>query len=217
MVHVGGSYLADEQFARQKTEHLDLHVYSSAYWRDPDWAKNRGYEHSVKTNAERLVAGLEKSKFRTDVRDSQGMAFNFRPAGDIQPAGQDAALEIRVPYADYTVATFTYNSDTGLYSKGQFGRDHIDLASGQALQFTNVFLVMTRVGNISGSVLRDIDLDAGQGYYISGGHVLAISWRKGNTADKRVFYDDQNNELLVNAGKSYIGIVPKTAKVTFGN
>ncbi len=215
LVHVGGSKLASEQFRKQKIEHIDLHVFEKAYWRDPDWKSNRGYEHSVKTTGERLADALTPGRFRTELRDDQGTAFQFRPTDAFQPAGTTPATAVRVPYSDHTVATFTYDPVDQVYSKGQFGRDQIDLASDRPLRFTNIFLVVTRVVVLPGSVLKDAALESGKGYYISGGGCQAISWRKGQTRDKLIFYDEHGDELMVNAGKSYIGIVPTYAKITF--
>ena len=216
LVHIGESKLANEQFKSQNTEHIDLHAFSNSYWRDPDWYKNRGYEHSVKTTGEHLLGALGSSSFRTAVRDGQAAAFLFRPADRFEPAGPQAAPEVRIRYSDYCVATFTYDPASRLYRKGQYGRDQIDLATGRALQFTNVFLVMTRVVTLPDGILKDADLTAGQGYYISGGQALPVSWRKGRTDDRLVFLDDQGNELMVNAGKSYVGIVPQSARVSLG-
>ena len=184
LVHVGGSKLASEQFRKQKIEHIDLHVFEKAYWRDPDWKSNRGYEHSVKTTGERLADALTPGRFRTELRDDQGTAFQFRPTDAFQPAGTTPATAVRVPYSDHTVATFTYDPVDQVYSKGQFGRDQIDLASDRPLRFTNIFLVVTRVVVLPGSVLKDAALESGKGYYISGGGCQAI---RGAQTDKLIF------------------------------
>jgi hypothetical protein len=215
LVHVGASYLANDQFSAQKSSHIDLQVYGSACWRDEEWKEQRGFEHSVKTNGERLQAALAKAKYSTEVRSGQRSAFLFRAAGDFVPADGPAALEISAPFSDYCVATFRFDAATSLYSKGQFGKPHIDLASGHALQFTNVFLLQTKITSPD-SVLKEIDLSKGLGYYISGGHCQAISWRKGKTIDPFVFSDNSGAELMVNTGKSYIGILSNQRTITIG-
>jgi len=215
-VHIGASYLANEQFSRQGTAHIDLHNYSSAYWRDPDWSKNRGYEHSVKTTGELLQAAIAKAGYRMTVREGQKTAFNFRPYGsELTPAKGDPALKVTIPYSDYCTATFTYSETTSLYQKGQFGKDQIDLATGQPLQFTNLFILMTRVVVVDAGILKDAALEAGSGFYVSGGQWQAITWKKGKTNDSFIFMDQDGNELLVNPGKSYLGIVPDSKDIKF--
>ena len=214
-VHIGASTIANAQFKEQRTPHIDLHAYGDAYWRDPEWREDRGYEHSVKTTGKLLQAAIDKSGYRTTIREGQDTAFNFRSSGEFVPADGDAASAVTVPYSDYCTATFKYDATSHLYSKGQFGRDHIDLATGEPLRFTNIILVMTRVTVVDNIQHKDAELEAGSGYYISGGQWQPITWAKGATEDSFVFKDADGNELLVNPGKSYIGIVPKATKIKF--
>ncbi len=216
LVHVGASNLANDQFAKQDTDHIDLHVYPKAYWRDPEWRTQRGYEHSVKTTGELLAAALEDSGDRTELLDGSLPAFQFRPIGEFEPAAGDPALSVAVPYsADYCVATFDYDENTRLYAKGQYGADQIDLATDQAISFTNVILIMTRVTICDDAGHKDADLESGNGYYISGGAWQAITWTKGGTEDRLVIRDLDGNEIRLNTGKSYIGIVPDTRTISF--
>lgn len=213
-VHVGGSYAANDQMSRQGTPHIDLHVYPDAYWRDQAWIKERGYEHSVKTTGERLQAAIVQSKYTTTVRAGQKPAFNFRSSEDFVAAAGEAAIAVTVPYSSYCTATFDYDATSRLYSKGEFGGPQIDLATGNAIKFTNVILIKTKVYQFD-AVLKETDLISGKGYYISGGQWQPINWAKGKTADSFVFTDESGSELKVNVGKSYIGILPLDRKITF--
>lgn len=215
-VHIGASYAANDQMSRQGTPHIDLHAYPNAYWRDQAWVKERGYEHSVKTNGERLQAAIVQSKYTTTVREGQKPAFNFRSTDDFAAAAGEAANSVTVPFSTYCTATFDYDAATRLYSKGEYGGPQIDLATGKAIAFTNVILIKTKVYQFQNdAVLKETDLISGNGYYISGGQWQAIKWAKGTTADSFVFTDESGSELKVNAGKSYIGILPLDRKITF--
>lgn len=211
-VHIGASNLANDQFKRQGTAHIDLHVFPDSYWRDPAWREDRGYEHSVKTTGEMLQAAIIKSGYRTEVRNGIGSAFSFRAYGTFEPAAGATAVSVTIPYSDYCTATFKYNDTTKLYSKGQFGADHIDLATGEPLQFTNVFVLQTQVVVCDDIGHKDADLKAGKGYYITGGTWQSITWTKGETNDSFVFRDADDQVLAVNPGKSYVGIAP-TSKI----
>lgn len=216
LVHIGMSYIAREQFIKQKPAHIDLGVYSNAGWRDAVWKAERGTEHSVKTNGTLLAKAIDDSGFRTEIKDSQEPAFVFRNLDEFVAVDGQDALKVTIPYSTYTVATFDYDTQTRLYSKGEFGKPQIDLATGQPLQFTNVFIILTRIVSIDNSVLKDISLAKGNGFYISGGKSQAIAWQKGSTNDPFVFKDLDGNVLQVNCGKSYIGIAPTQTKVVIG-
>ena len=214
-IHFGASDLAENQFIQQKTAHLSLMNYTNSYWRDPEWAEHRGQEHSVKTTGDRLLQAIIQSKFRQTIRENQKPAFRFRSAGDFAAADGQAAVQVSAPFSDYAVATFTYDQATRLYSKGQFGSGHLDLATGQPIKFTNVFLLLAKITLSVNGVNKEIDLSAGSGYYVSGGKQQAITWKKGNTDDSFLFLDAKGQEIPVNTGKSYIGVLPATSKVTF--
>jgi hypothetical protein len=220
-VHFGGSYLAVEQLEQQKTNDIDLIVTPDAYWRDPVWREQRGLEHSVKTTGQRLQAAIARIGYRTELRKGQKAAFLFRAADQFLPAGSDspdapgfAAASIAAEYSNYCTATFAYDANTRLYSKGEYGKPHIDLATGQALQFDNVFILQAKISLVAGTKLKSIVLDQGRGYYISGGQAQKITWRKGQTKDSFTFADEGGSELQVNAGKSYIGVIASLDSVT---
>ncbi len=214
LVHIGASYAANDQFSRQKYNHIDLHVFPDSYWRDEAWRHDRGYEHSVKTTGEMLLAAITKKEFRMTVREGQKTAFNFRATDDFAATGSDVAVNVTIPFSNYCTAYFYYTPATRLYSKGEYGTDQIDLATGEAIQFTNVFLLVTKVSHYkSDAVLKEIDLSKGQGYYITGGKSQVINWAKGETNNSFVFTDVNGAELQVNAGKSYIGVVPTSVDI----
>lgn len=216
LVHVGGSYAANDQMARQKTEHIDLGLYSAAYWRDEEWRTQRGMEHSVKTTGERLQAVLdEKTSWRTDVRDSVGPLFNFREPEAFEPADGSGATRVTVPYSRYITAVFNYDADRKVYTKNQFGSAQIDLATNEAIAFTNVFVLQTTIVSYDGGVLRQIDLSKGDGFYVSGGQMQPIRWQKGDTDDPLAVTTADGQPLPVNAGKSFISIVSKNQTIRF--
>ena len=67
--------------------------------------------------------------------------------------------------------------------------------------------VSTIAGDGSGRV--DMDLSGGEGFYISNGTYETITWKKGNTPSNPLkLYDKNGNELVLNAGKSWIGLLP---------
>jgi hypothetical protein len=215
LVHCGASYLANDQFAAQKTSHIDLLVHSGASWRDEKWKADRGMEHSVKSNGELLQGALDKSGFRTEIRKEQKPTFRFRTPDDFQPADGPAAAHVTAPFSSYCIATFTYDADLGFYEKGEFGKPQIDLATGEPIHFTNVFLLQTSITEISpGAKLKAVDLRKGKGYYLSGGQYQEITWKKGETTDSFVFTDSSGNELLVNTGKTYVGILSKAETIS---
>jgi len=214
-IHFGESNLARDQFERQKTAHISLGSYPSAFWRDQNWMTQRGKEHSVKTNGGLLEQVIAQTNYRVTIRDGQKPAFQFRAVGEFAAASGKPANQVNAPFSTYNTATFTYDAGTQLYSKGQFGEAQLDLATGEPIRFTNIFLLLTKVSLCQDGVHKEIDLSSGKGYYLAGGQYQPITWKKGSTNDSFVFKDDKGQELLVNTGKSYIGVLPSSNKISF--
>ena len=215
VVHFGGSTVAYSQVAAQGTSHVDSSNAGSAYWRDLRWRKTRGYEHSVKTNGPKLVRAINQLKLRNTNNNSNRAWFLFQPGMDVVPATGPAAVSVQAPFSNYNTATFTYDAATKTYKKGQFKALQIDISTGKALRFTNVLLLKTSVTSYDGSKLREYDLSAGTGYYLSGGQYEAINWSKGGTNDPWFFTRADGSELVLNRGKTYIGVSSNTRGVTF--
>lgn len=214
VVHFGGSTVAYDTIKNLGTEHVDSSNAGSAYWRDPKWRKARGYEHSVKTNGANLAKAISKLGLRTTNNNGNRAWFYFQPGNAIVPAAGGSAQTVSAPFSNYNVATFKYNAKTQTYGKGQFGKAQIDQTTGKQLQFTNVLLLKTTVGSYAGSKLREYDLTAGTGYYLSGGAYEPITWKKGGVYDPWVFLRADGTELIINRGKTYIGISSATKAVS---
>ena len=49
--------------------------------------------------------------------------------------------------------------------------------------------------------------ETGEGYYITGGKAILVTWSKGHDMDATKFYDIEGNEIVMNTGKTYVGLV----------
>ena len=214
VVHFGGSYAAYDQVMFQKTDHIDSTNADYAYWRDANWRSSRGYEHSVKTTGENLLKAIEKLGISDQNTNGNRAWFYFQPSADIVPATGGSAVKATAPFSNYAVATFTYDSTSKTYKKGQFNADQIDESTGKALEFTNVLLLQATVTQFNGDILKEYDLSSGSGYYLTGGTYEKITWKKGGTLQPWIFTRADGSELTLNRGKIYIGVLRNTKTIT---
>lgn len=130
--------------------------------------------------------------------------FYFAAAGTGQPA-----TTISVQYTAAAGAEFTYDPESGRYLKGfANGSPHME-ESGAQLAYDNVLLLQCNVGaKADNDKLLDFGMTTGQGYYFVNGRVQAITWEKGAANQQLRLYDANDNPLPIEAGNSYIGLVP---------
>ena len=51
---------------------------------------------------------------------------------------------------------------------------------------------------------------SGEGYYITDGKAIPISWSKTSEQGRTIYFDMTADEIQVNTGKTYLGFVPDT-------
>ena len=215
IVHVGWSYAAEAQVKRQGTDNINLAVYPDAWWRDAVWWRERGKEHSVKTTSERMAAALEKSGLRKTLSEKQAPFSAFNDPGVLVPANGEAAGLVTILFSGYNKTTLTWDAAAGCYSKGEYGKPQLDLATGKPLQFANALILQTSITSFENTILRQIDLSSGKGFYVSGGKAEPIAWKKGGTNDPFSFRTASGERLVMNTGKTYIAIVNDQRTISF--
>ncbi len=53
----------------------------------------------------------------------------------------------------------------------------------------------------------DMCNNSSEGYYITNGHAIKITWKKEGETGITKYYDKDGNEIKINRGKTYIGII----------
>lgn len=183
---------------------------SLVFGRDSERLKNYSREHTAYVNGKNIPELLKKYSVETDSRYGESFrAFNFRDEDASEAAGNITAKEITLNFSKIYYSTFTYNEKTETYYKTHCGNAHMDSSNNKQLNFTNVFALETDVTNHNGGSLMDVDWKSGSGYYISQGKAQKITWMKSSEESNILFFDENGEELKVNTGKSYIGVIGK--------
>ena len=102
-----------------------------------------------------------------------------------------------------------YDKETEKYYYSEYGAPHIDPENGnKQLSFTNVILQRAELLELdeNGYMEFNLIMQKGEGYYITGGHAIPVTWEKlSDTVPTRFYYGGKEIEL--NTGKTYVGIV----------
>lgn len=214
LVHFGASILCWDYMAAKGITTLDWQFYSKGYWRDPAIAAAKGPEHSVKSNAELIVAAIAGKGMRATLSAEAVPAFAFREPAGFVPASGSACSFFSIPFTNSSsspTAGFRYDEALKTYAKSEFGNLQIDVLTGEPIRVSNAFVLFTTIyaldaGGHVGARLSE----GGTGYYLSGGKVQEIQWTKPGLYKPFVYKAADGSPLTINTGKTYVCVVSKT-------
>lgn len=119
-----------------------------------------------------------------------------------------AATSVSVPFPT-TTTRFTYDEQSGLYTRLIGSKVQSDYFTKEKTQVKNVFVLLTNISHYPDGEHRKVSLESGKGYYITNGTMQEIKWSKGASSNKFKFTDANGNELKVSAGNSWVCIANK--------
>ena len=108
-----------------------------------------------------------------------------------------------------------YDEATQKYVYGEYGSSYVDAGNGNAsMAFDNVLLQSARYVKFddNGYMIFYAKDTGREGYYITKGKAIKITWTKpeDDCAATR-YYDESGNEITINTGKTYIALIPDDA------
>jgi hypothetical protein len=201
--------IALDTLNRTGIDHLDGASESGLFYRDQERAQTYDAEHTGYLCGSELPDTIALHSFRTDVNAANaGGGLHFTSEGQqIIPSGQ-SCTSMTLNFSDDYFSTFEYDQQTGEYLKFHSGSPHMDQVTGKQIGFENVFAIQTYVSTREDGYLMDVQtVGNGTGYYASKGAVEQITWSRASETEPIRFYDPSGNELTLNIGESYFGII----------
>ena len=93
---------------------------------------------------------------------------------------------------------------------------HTDRDSGEGYHYKNIIIMKVNNYTLDSYGRQDLDtVGNGEGYYITNGYAIPITWSKASRSDKTNYYYKRGNELVVADGNTMIQVVPLNSNITF--
>ncbi len=206
-IHYGATKYARSKVKELHIDEMDGNAGSGAivFYRD----KSIRAPHNAFASVDRIEKGIKKNGFKTQYPDGYKSHFSFYDK-DTDLEGGSSADNVALNFSGYIKASFQYNPEDKLYYRKQFGAAHVDSLTGKQLAFKNVIIQFVKEWNIDKKGYQTMDLAnaGGEGFYITNGKGVPITWKK-KEADKWMrYYDASGKELTINPGKTYITLFP---------
>ena len=212
LCHDGGPFYNDVYFSKKWAEHF------SGTFSRVDNGKSREYTEYCLTGD--LEKNFKNSGYTTTYNEyapkgATDSHFAFVPYGtelNLSDKYSSAQSMTKVDLSaafKHNMSRIEYNSSTGLYEYYDYDNLHKDAEDSEPLAFTNVILQKCTFSQLDENgylVYNCIDVNQ-PGYYLTGGKGIPIEWTKlGETEITNYFANGE--ELKINAGKTYIALVP---------
>lgn len=206
VVHIGGSVYAENLLNTYSYADVDgRYLGNTAFAFDATRAAGFAEEHCWFTDGALTAAGVSAKGIETT--GAGYPLFEFMDYRDAPRALADGdAPAVAFSFSNDSPVEFDYDAASGRYLKQAYGAPHTD-EDGTQLSFDNVLVLFAETGLKPDGYCTDFNLVAGSGYYLYGGKYQAVYWYKGNPESPLTLTDLKGNELKVNVGKSYLGVV----------
>lgn len=216
LVHAGGQKEALERIAKEKITDIDV---DGAYGvRDTELRKTRAYEHTLFTNSNLLSNAMQDMNIKSTT-DTKNLLTYSADELDLSNYETKEANSISIKYSDYRTSNYTYDSNSKTYLRSMNNTKNVDLVTGQQYKVKNIIVYSavytTYTVQRSNTPYQKIeDITSGEGYYITDGIALPITWSKTSEKSQTVYkIKEDGKELVVNDGNTYIQIYPTTGNL----
>lgn len=213
-VHVGGSQAAFAELARLSAADVDG-LYSNSLWRFGDTGKYA--PHNVYTDLKSIREEAEKYGYRTEAEfDGYSFAASDRKLSSDYSESQTAE-KLDITYNRENTTSYTYDKEKKMYLRYKDGEEHTDELTGDQLSAKNILVL-----NMSKQVLDNDgrlalgSVGSGEGYYISDGEAVSITWQKKSEKSSTRFYSGED-EIELNPGNTWVQVVSPATVIEFGD
>ena len=169
-------------------------------------------EYILKGDLDRNFA---RSGWSKEYREAPAPHFNFADYGtttkldDWDADGIRTANRIELPFY-HNRSKLVYNEETKTYDYYEYGKQHLDAETQAPLTFTNVLLQDCSFHQYdkNGYLIYNCIDKFKFAYYCTEGKNISILWTKEDEGGVTRFFNASGEEIKINPGKTYIGIIP---------
>lgn len=215
--HIGWSPRAQSDISSLGIDKINADNSSAFTWDSS--LRNIAREHRAYTSMEKLRAAAEKKGYRTTTDQDLLLTYQAKSLDLSNYDGAVPANTVRIPYSTSHLTSYGYDAENKVYRRYQNNMEHKDYVTG--MQYTAKNIITYKVHNYtlndgySGGRQDLNNIGSGEGYYISEGYAIPITWEKTSRSSQTVYkVKATGKELVVNDGNTFIQIQPDSQTLT---
>lgn len=212
-VHFGWSPQAENDIKNLKINNINGMIDGGAFWRDK--SLNVATEHTVYTSIEKLESMIDKKNYTSTSTKSNLLNYSIDEIDLSQMEDAKKADNVKIVYSTYQTNDWQYDSGNKVYYKLSNGTKRVDYITKKPFTAKNIITYQVRNYTMDSSKGRQEieNIGKGNGYYISNGYAVPITWEKTSPSSQTIYKYLDGKEITVNDGNTYIQIQPKNQKI----
>lgn len=206
LVHVGGSpqALADIRNIAE-VESLNAMINAGSIFEDitndpKDW-------QDTYTTGEKISDFLESKAYNLTTDSSDAM-MKYHDEMTVPESSMQANM-VSITYSEQNRCAYIYDETRQVYFRNRDGKAHVDRNDGNPFEVVNIIIQKVTTRKITGDTEGRLEVDligSGEGYYITGGKSIEITWEKTERFGPTKYYDSEGKEIILNPGNTWIQI-----------
>ncbi|MBQ3021253.1 MAG: DUF3048 domain-containing protein [Bacilli bacterium] len=206
-VHFGWSPQAESDISSLKINNLNgIYNPSNMFWRD----KNYNSPNNAFTSTENIEKAANKKDYRTTSDSYELLNYSKNVTLENDPTMENANT-VKIHYTSKTYVKYKYDETNKYYLRYNNENKHIDNLENEQVHVKNIIILKMSNIDISGDAKGRQNLNnlgSGDGYYITEGKSIKITWNKDKRTDKTILKNSNGEEIKVNDGNTFIQIQP---------
>lgn len=215
--HIGWSPRAQSDISSLRINAINADNSNAFTWDNS--LKRISKEHRAYTSIEKILSVAEKKGYRTTSDKKLLLNYSAEPLDLASYEGAIAANTVRIPYSKTHLTSYGYDAENKVYRRYQNNLEHKDYVTG--MQYTAKNIITYKVYNYtlndgySGGRQDLNNIGSGEGYFISEGYAIPITWEKLSRSAQTIYkIKATGEELIVNDGNTFIQIQPQIQSLT---
>ena len=173
---------------------------------------DRNPPHNAYISGQGIREGIQICGYSDSYSEDYDGHYNFAPADSPELLEEGRRAETVIPGGyDYNEPVFTYDPESGLYYRSQFGEPHIDEETQEQLAVKNILIQNSSWDYYESGGYLNIHQDTpGTGIFITNGKAVDVTWHKNDPWGPTLYFASQGREITLNQGKTWVFIVLDT-------
>ncbi len=211
-VHFGWSPQAQSDISSLGINNING-MSDAGFWRDK--TLNRATEHTAFTSIEKLNNVIKNKNYRSTSNKDTLLNYSIDEIDLSTMEDAIVANDITIKYSNYHTTSYEYDQENKVYLRSMSGKENIDLVTKKQYTVKNIITYKLKNYSLGDSKGRQEleNIGKGEGYYITNGYAVPITWEKTSRSSQTVYRYKNGKEINVNDGNTYIQIQPVNQKL----